>query len=121
MISVTFLRPMLSLHFSRAVGTAKTSSTMILRGLFFQKLLRANYRFTFLADASLVSKIFFCDIDAIACFIGSIPNLIAAPISIVTYIVMIGYNLEIGWDVLMILSVFLIAAVFVLVLSYLII
>ena len=121
MVLVTFLRPVIGLHFSRAVGTAKTSSNQILRGLFFKKLIRANYRFTFLADESLVSKIFFCDIDSIACFIGSIPNLFAAPIAITVYVLMIGYNISIGWDVLMILGVFLAAAVLVLILSYLIV
>jgi ABC-type transport system involved in cytochrome bd biosynthesis fused ATPase/permease subunit len=118
---LNFSRTMLSQHSSKRVGACKTLTGQILRTLFFQKLNRANYVFSFIADTSLIAKMNFFDIDAFINFIGVVPNLFAAPFALTFAIVFIAISLDIGWYVWIMIGVFFIAAILILIFNYIII
>jgi ABC-type bacteriocin/lantibiotic exporter with double-glycine peptidase domain len=89
--------------------------------LFFQKLNKANYVFCKRADSSLIAKVIFLDIEAVGAYLGAIPTLITAPISLVVFLIFIGINIDIGYDVWIIFAVFAVAAFFILIFHYVII
>lgn len=118
---LNFSRTMLSQHSAKRVGACKTLTGQILRSLFFQKLNRANYVFSFIADTSLIAKMNFFDIDAFINFIGVVPTLFAAPSALIFAIGFIAVSLDIGWYVWIMVGVFLIASVLILIFNYIII
>ena len=84
---------------------AKAASSQILRGVFYQKLKNADYRFLYEADAGFVSDILHVEIDRMADFIGSIPNCVTAPVSFLISYVFI--YVEIGYRVWLPSTIFL--------------
>jgi len=85
---------------------SKATASQILRGLFYNKLKKANYRFLEDADASFISNVLFYEIDKIVDFLGDIPSLLTIPISIVLSFIFV--YLQVNYMVWLPLQVFLI-------------
>ena len=75
----------------------KAASGQILRGIFFEKIKNANYRFLYDADAGFISTMINQELDQIADFFAMIPSTCSSPISfIVSYVfiyLQIGYRI----------------------------
>ena len=79
---VNFARNMASQHSFRLQGASKTSTGQILRMLFLQKIRRGNYTFNYHADAALLAKMIFFDIQGLHDLVGNLPFIFSAPISL---------------------------------------
>lgn len=83
-------------HSNKYVSTIKSTGGQILRTLFIEKILCSNEAFLEMNDSSFVTKILLFEINPVVRFIGSIPSLIVAPLSIMFSFFMLYYNLDVG-------------------------
>lgn len=118
-LSIT--RPMLNFHALRFSGPCLGRVQQSLRHMFYLKLTKANYTFSFISDSALVSKIMLVDIDAVAKIMVVIPNLLASIFAVIFILAFIIMSLDFGIHIWIVLAVFLVGGTFVGILSFIII
>jgi hypothetical protein len=89
--------------------------------MFYLKITKANYTFSFISDSALVSKILLVEIDAAAKIMAVIPNLLASMIAVIFILSFIVVNLNFGTHIWIVLAVFFVGGICVGILSFLII
>lgn len=83
----------------------------MVRILFAEKILCINESFKEINDNSFVTKILLFEISPILKFLGSIPNLIVSPISIIFSLVMLYISLDVGIYSFVVMIIFVLVVI----------
>ena len=95
--TATLVRDLFSQSSQRQTSIGRKKLYLIMRSMFYDKLLNSNFEFVSQINTGFVNKMLLFDIDPIAEFICSIPALTASPVTTFFAFFMIWTQISFSW------------------------